>query len=819
MNKETLVKHKFWIALAVFLPIWLVGLILMLSSAGSEGTKFKKANEDVLKGLESFSAPKNPAWFLALERRKKELEKYQEAAWQEVAKTQENLLDWPTTEAVPLKKNFKDMAFGDPIKPLDQSVEAWRRQYQDVLYRKQFENPGDSLRFGGDFVDLVSPALIRDGWWALLRPMTARAGGGRTEPAWPLLPTDEEVWLAQEDFAVRRELLRMLREAMDAVGRFHNLAKFKRLDLKSDATDRPLPTLAPGVTPYSRDRYLHPSWELDLVLERNDKGQIAASVESQLKNVFVQYNKGTATGKRLSLNGLRLMLYQRDPFGRLQEGRPWMLGELKAQGNAVDPQAWSKFLTAPVELKSFEPRLPIEVSVIADPNDAPPEKTVTPTAGRVVARQRFRNPSWEVDLLLGQDEKDRSLFVHPDSTIKNVSVSRRPLSAAAVELKVRQTQLRPDESDPRKRFQDLAPAVLIHVPAGSVDWQQTTRIVDKPEPIPFHVGNWNDWLDLEQVFNWQTAPIKRIDRFEVGNLNALSDRQYLEIADKGLQARKVPEESVGSAPVGVVGAIGLDPGGVPGPGEAGGPGGKVGAPPGGEGDLPPGPGEGGAITAASSANRTPVHGLDRNRYLRITGQVVEMPVGIALVVDQQYIPDILASFSNSRLRFVTTQYVARRTQLSLSSTSLYGETPYPSGEFPGGVPVPGVGTPGGIGGGKFGAPRIGEGDMPERGGPGVGFGPGGFAPGGFGPGGVPGPGEPGGPGGPGGPIGFGGPVGTGGFPGDPGASAPGYGTTTQPTLSEEDANLVELGVYGVITLYERYRPTPKGEAPKDEQPK
>lgn len=53
--------------------------------------------------------------------------------------------------------------------------------------------------------------------------------------------------------------------------------------------------------------------------------------------------------------------------------------------------------------------------------------------------------------------------------------------------------------------------------------------------------------------------------------------------------------------------------------------------------------------------KTTASGLTRERYIEIAGPVRRIPFGVALIVEQQYLQDILSAFANSRLRIVLTQ--------------------------------------------------------------------------------------------------------------------------------------------------------------------
>ena len=161
--------------------------------------------------------------------------------------------------------------------------------------------------------------------------------------------------------------------------------------------------------------------------------------------------------------------------------------------------------------------------------------------------------------------------------------------------------------------------------------------------------------------------------------------------------------------------------------------------------------------------------LDANRlrYIDVTDQVRRMPVALVLVVDQMFVQDVLACYANSPLRFQVTQYHWKRFRGTLDS--------------PGGATLTGGGSP------------FGPGGPPGAGGSPFGGSPGGPSEGGA-EGGSPGPG---------------------GMPG-------GFGSgSSAPAVAEEQvtSGLVELSLYGIVTLYERYEvAAPAAPAPADAPP-
>jgi hypothetical protein len=312
---------------------------------------------------------------------------------------------------------------------------------------------------------------------------------------------------------------------------------------------------------------------------------------------------------------------------------------------------------------------------------------------------------------------------------------------------------------------------------------------------------------VEQVFDTRTVPVRRINAVALGfrdNRHALVPLT-MPIAEpfaKIAEAEKAAAAGTGA------------PGAETGTGSSGsGPPGVVGRPGGLGGVEAPGVGGPGGAGAAGAAGGTAASALDanRNRYVQVTPNVRRMPVALTVVVDQAYVQDVLLAYANSPLRFQTTQVHFQRFRDKLGGTGADGLPGGGSGEN---IQFSGRGTTGeGFGTGDGGLSRPGFGQGGGFGGiGGIGRGgPGGLAPP-VGPG-APLPGGPGAyPGSSSGPGSYpGGPGGPGGLPFGPG------GTLTSVSESQLTAGLVELTVYGVVSLYEKYTapaaPTESAPAP------
>ncbi|MFO0938569.1 MAG: hypothetical protein U0798_18855 [Gemmataceae bacterium] len=289
---------------------------------------------------------------------------------------------------------------------------------------------------------------------------------------------------------------------------------------------------------------------------------------------------------------------------------------------------------------------------------------------------------------------------------------------------------------------------------------------------------------VEQVFDARTVPVKRIDRMLVGKTG---NRHITATLKKATFVPEDPAAAAAAAPGGE---------GVPGGGPGGGP--SAGMPS--KGGRTMGPGmDGGTGTAAGLEG---IFQDYRMRYLEVTDQVRRTPVAIVMVVDSMYLQDVLSAYSNSKLRFQVSQFHYKRFHDKLAM-------PNPSSESGGFGGFGSFGSSGTMYSGDFGTPEGGGSLMGRSKGMGMGMGMGMG-----GPPGLPGAGGPGvtmgGAGGrlPGGVVSSGGTT-MGGMGGMGGMSG-GFGMMGSSGVAESQtaAGLIELTIYGVVSLYDRFGTTP-----------
>lgn len=302
------------------------------------------------------------------------------------------------------------------------------------------------------------------------------------------------------------------------------------------------------------------------------------------------------------------------------------------------------------------------------------------------------------------------------------------------------------------------------VPGGAtLPVTPTPEHVLDPGMVPTEIAR------VEQVFDTRTVPVRRIDHLALGKPDSRNAAAELKLPANFKQEEPAAAPD-GMGPMGM-GPMGMGPMGMGGQGAAA-----------------------GQWYEGAGPVATVLDG-NRKRYIDVTKNVRRMPVALTLVVDQAYLEDVLMAYANCPLRFQITQVHWQRFKGPLSNTGPGGTSSGSADDEP--VLTTGTGTAGG--GFNLGT---GGGLRPVPGTPGM--------PGGPGPG--RGPGRPMGPMSPMFPPPTG-PMVPGGTEG-PGYPMTGSGYPGSTTLSEGQltAGLIELNIYGIVSLYEKYEAKEATEA-------
>lgn len=417
-------------------------------------------------------------------------------------------------------------------------------------------------------------------------------------------------------------------------------------------------------------------------------------------------------------------------------------------------------------------------------------------------RRKFRSPTWELELEV--ERRDNQ----PILVGRLTNITNRLQLMGLNNIMVVKVWLEPGTDGKGKGVEPFEFRIggesLKGVGAVNRDGSPANTIVIAPLPdqqIKDYINlippgkNIVEIVRVQQVFDTRTVPVRRIESLALGYPDSRTASVEL-VAHKTMQPKEDAGSSGSSSSTTTV--------------STGGSSSLGGGPPAGMTSGIPRDGTGGGSgtpSAVRSGGGTVAAVLDANkkRYLVANEQVRRMPVGIVLVVDQANIQDVLLAFANSPLRFQITQvdWVRFRGNLGGAGGGSSGST----GEM---IVTSGPGDSSIRGGGDDDAdrPRGSLGMGPPRG---MGVPPGG----GYGGGSLGGPIRPGTSGGgtsTGGGLGTGGgsnvfgtplPYGPGGmggyFPG-------GSGGLTTVSESQLTSGLVELSIYGIVSLYEKYTP-------------
>jgi hypothetical protein len=297
VDKDFLLKHRFWILTGLFVILALVPLFLLTTSVSATVAQKQKEFDDSKKSVEGIgpTAP-NEKWVEAFKTQDEYVADKKSKMHSEAWNSQKNMMTYPD----PLVARMREKRFGDPIPLYD--LDEFGREYKSQL-RESVIDVQPLLPMEGFQEGIVQfPGNNMEG--------VLRLGVDFTPPP----PSREDFWLAQEDLWVKRELLRIVRGANDLVAKFHALdeleaaaaekkaaeaaAKAAEEAAKSPAESKP----ADGGTPAAKAApkvvqkkpvdlnhriFRNQHWQLDLTLkqERDDKNKPIIKLAGTITNV------------------------------------------------------------------------------------------------------------------------------------------------------------------------------------------------------------------------------------------------------------------------------------------------------------------------------------------------------------------------------------------------------------------------------------------------------------------------------------------------------------------------------------------------------
>jgi hypothetical protein len=776
LDKDTLIKQRFWVVLVACLPLVLLALIMLLTTVPAGIAQQLKAVKDKQAGFKVGDV-KTPNWVDWATTVAEKYKKQETVVWDKSFGEQKFLMTWP--EAFEAEFHFTDGLFANEVKvdlreaPKDApKEEAPKEAEAPKLPDNQFQGKIEDLK-GGTFT-VRGPKNAQRKFYKTEKIKVVLEGGpgdNKREPGFEDLAKGQRVLVTftrgkyfgedmtnEERTKFQFTYKDQLREDFEQVDPLkpngEGVMQFKDWHWKED---EPYPAL-----PTEFFHYVKQPWDPPPTSEECWLAQEELWVQRELYRLIRSANDFVSQfkGERFQLTDKALAALRTEKFQVEPKAPP---AEKGAEGDKAPPvekapeaekaptadkdkdKAADKIppavLTKLAGLKNkvYETRADFLKDLTKALGKGDLERYWEPVRRHAFLGQggagkdtyfTFTNPYWKLRLKLVRrsvkGEGDEEAKVQDGLEVQLTNLLQRRQN---VDLRL------------RIRFTDKEEYEALKNPIGGEPLPPNGKDArGKPLPntfttfVPLEPGIKRTGVyGVEQVLTWDTAAVKRIDRISLGEPAAHSDRTFPK-AFKAFSGFPEPKD----------GGAAKDPAGDP---------------------KAPGPAAAGPGAAAGGDARLSPNGLRYNRYSEETKQVRRMPVAVALVVDQDHLGLVQAAFADSKLRFQTTQVIMHRCPVSMrppdvAEEPMGGNPPPKAGSFP----------PAAFKGG--GGPRGEGGPRPK----GPAFGPKGPA---FGPKGpAPGPQMPGG-------MGFG-----------AGASAGG---------DENEAN-IEVVIYGIVALYERFPP-------------
>ena len=576
IDKEFLIKHRFWITVGAVVPLAFMALGCLVwgvdDDIKAEAAKVQKTKKDLDNERKKVKTDKELA---ILEEKNGTLSGQKEVVWNQAWGLQQKLFAWPKDfpeEARPYQENFASLSFGDLI--TDNVCARYPKLYADQIK---------------GLPELVAPSQFSPSPEKVLRHVEK----------FTILPLSDDLWLAQEDYCVKKEVLLTIQEANNMTARFSDRIRLEKIE--TPAADEKKGEDARQK--YRNSSSTEPNYELDLVLTKNEK---EAVIRGKVKSM-----------DKRPVPLTRLYVQVQNP--RLRDAQPVAPVEIKFAGEPLKPDEERPLPETRLDVRLN--KLPglglfdLEQKLVSPPPDKKKGESY---------RERFINPYWELDLILAKNVLK--------GTIKNIGRRRQAINRLTFEVSVRP----PEQS---------GGSVSLVVEGEPLPVGKTAAVKETTIDSTIPAGI----FAVREVLDIRTAPVKFITAIALGEPShrtiawQLQPPQYggYFIAKGGEEKDKAPGGGAGGGGAGMAGG-----GGGGGQGMAGGGGGAGAA---GGGMAGGGMGGGGA-----GAKRTE-NGVELNRYISVTEQVRHMPIGVVLIVDQNHVQDVLTAFANSRLRFQTTQ--------------------------------------------------------------------------------------------------------------------------------------------------------------------
>src|ERR1700682_3368976 len=119
LDKETVIKHRFWFLLGIVVPLVLVVLCVLKFGVAPEVQAKEKEFKDAKTNVSGITNPKNDVFIKLVKDKETTLQSKKNKVWEQAWKGQGEVISWPPE----MQRELGDKYFGEPIDEIE------RRRY------------------------------------------------------------------------------------------------------------------------------------------------------------------------------------------------------------------------------------------------------------------------------------------------------------------------------------------------------------------------------------------------------------------------------------------------------------------------------------------------------------------------------------------------------------------------------------------------------------------------------------------------------------------------------------------------------------------
>jgi hypothetical protein len=691
LDKETLIKERFWFLLPVIALFLLISWICILLVRGDTAKYFTeaKSQNDELKRISTTQDLKNPKWIQAMDKELEVSEAKRDDLWYDEFNRQNQAVREKDPRKGPLVRRDN---------PFITCPERMRQKWEDLHPGKKLSDmdfggnlgniPQDEFReqYLGQYAEIVN--LVHD-WLdeSNLAKVTgavrvAGGSGNHAEAALKYLVQpigltnklilSEEAWLIEEDIAVKRELFQSLADLLDSYAKLKpEWAEVPNTEIKVVAAPAP-------ATPASGTDASMPPVGAPMVAGANGHSNPTAAAGTAQEEAFQRirfYNyvwPNMLDAQRIAQDDRLRDTLTRLGLPAVESYKGWRLDLARVQDPKDEHKLVLRVVSGNHSDKFKLPAMPIAVWFSEPGNDAKelPQPIILTDAGNVdpceywprgglkrlsekklqdipipagygkikrvtrampenaVAQQVCFNRDWLVNLRLVQQPNRPSMNLVGD--VYNRSGRRLPGAIFTAGM------IQANSNTPLK--EDFSVATDAFNAGERKSFFREIRFPIPPRGVEF----------VSQKLTWRSTPIKRIDKLELGALaHSQSDRlKVLPLKTYDFKKKEAVSSAVAGTPAPAEAAPANPQGGGEGAFQA----------------VMPGTSSGGTGAGSSNELRSPNQGIRLDRYTEVTPQLRRIPVALVMTVDATAMDDVIGAMSNSRLRFQVTMAPWTRVQ-------------------------------------------------------------------------------------------------------------------------------------------------------------